>query len=85
MNALSQLVQSIGLGDGTGQVSSMRIMVMLVLLTVLVPKVVIAIQTSTTPEWSESDMAILGIAFGAKLWQNNQENAGTTPPTPPPK
>lgn len=78
---IAKLVQSIGLGDGEGNTSTMRVITLLVTLAVIVPKVVISIQTSTPPDWNADDLMILGAALGGKLVQNQQEKE--TKPTPP--
>ena len=73
-----KLLSTIGLSDGDGNTSSMRVFVMLVVLAVLLPKIVLAINTSTIPEWTTADMEMLGIALGVKLVQNHQETKTET-------
>lgn len=75
MNALLSMLK-----DDTGAVSSMRVILLLVALAVLVPHVVLAIKTSTTPQFSASDLELLGLALGAKLLQNGQEASPAPPP-----
>lgn len=70
---LTTLLSSLGLGDGLGNTSSMRVITILVVLAVLVPRVVLAIQTRVIEPWSQQDLALLSIALGAKLVQNGQE------------
>lgn len=72
------------LKDDTGQLSSMRVVLLLVALAVIVPHVILAVQTKTVPQWSGTDLELLGLSLGAKLLQNGQE-ATPTPPTPPAK
>ena len=72
-----KLLSALGLGDGEGNTSSMRVVFVLVVLAVLAPKIILAIKTSTDPEWSIEDMEMLGIAFGVKLVQNQQEKTET--------
>lgn len=72
---MQKLIELIGLGDGEGNTSTMRVVTLLIVLAVLVPKVVIAIQTRTPPDWNPDDLMILGAALGGKLIQNSQEKA----------
>lgn len=71
---MKNILTSLGLGDGSGDVSSGRIAFILIVIAVIIPKVVIAIKTMTPPQWNEQDLMILGAAFGGKLVQNHQEN-----------
>lgn len=77
-------VLSSALQDGEGNVSTMRIVVFLIILSVIVPKVVLSIKTGTPITWSADDMTMIGIALGGKLVQNKQENSGTPPSQQPP-
>lgn len=70
---MNSILATIGLADGQGNTSSTRVAMMLVVLAVLSPKIILAIQTKTVPEWTVSDMEMLGIVFGVKLVQNHQE------------
>lgn len=72
---LTNILSSIGLGDGQGNTSITRVVVALIVLAVLLPKIILAIKAGTEPTWTPGDMEMLGIAFGAKLVQNTQENA----------
>lgn len=65
--------------DDTGNFSMMRVVTLLIVLAVIVPKVILAIQTKTPVIWSTDDMEMLGAALGAKLVQNTQEQTPTTP------
>lgn len=78
---IQKLIQSIGLGDGEGNTSSMRVIVLLIALAVIVPKVVIAIQTKTPPVWNTDDLMILSAALGGKLVQNHQEKETKSNPS----
>lgn len=77
---LTNLLASFGLGDGQGNTSITRVILMLITLAVLLPKIILAIKTGVSPEWTATDMEMLGIAFGAKLVQNQQENQTPTVP-----
>lgn len=81
---LTNLLHAFGLGDGQGNISSMRIVFMLLVLAVIVPKVVLAIKSGVPPTWVEGDFAVLAIAFGGKTIQNVQEKPSSAPPTPAP-
>lgn len=72
-NLLTTLAAGIGLGDGAGNISSMRVINLLVVLSVLVPHVVLTLKSGVITPWSEQDLMLLGIALGAKLVQNHQE------------
>jgi len=71
--SLAKLLSSFGMCDGLGNTSSIRVINMLVVLAVIVPRVTIAIQTRTPPTWSQEDLMMLGVVLGAKLVQNQQE------------
>ena len=76
---LTSILAALGMGDGQGSTSSTRVVMALIVLAVLAPKIILAIKTGVSPEWTASDMEMLGIAFGAKLVQNQQENQTTVP------
>ena len=80
---LTNILAALGLSDGQGNTSSTRVVVALITLAVLLPKIILAIKSGTSPEWTASDMEMLGIAFGAKLVQNQQENQTTVQPPKP--
>ena len=67
-------------GDGSGSLSMMRLVTLLVILTVLIPKAVISIRTGVAPVFTPADMEIIGLALGAKLLQNMQENKSDSKP-----
>ena len=75
---LTKILAHFGLGDGLGNTSSTRMVMMLIVLAVLSPKIILAIKSGVLPEWTTGDMEMLGIAFGAKLVQNSQENPKPT-------
>jgi len=77
-----KFLNDLGLGDGLGNTSSMRVVFLLTFLAILIPKVVTAIKTGVAPQFTPSEMEVMGIAFGAKLIQNVQENKPTDPAKP---
>ena len=81
MNIKSILTQ-LGLDDGSGNISSMRIVVALVVLAILIPKVIFACKTGTEITFSQQDLYAIGTVLGAKLAQNFQESSTPKPPTP---
>lgn len=78
---MTNLLNSLGLGDGQGNVSSMRLVMLIVVIAILVPAVYAAIAAKTPLELSASNLEVLGIVLGAKCVQNQQEK--DTPPQPP--
>ena len=62
-------------GSPGNPISLMRVVTLLIILTVLIPKVVIACQTGVPPVFTPADMSIIGIALGAKIVQNTQEKS----------
>jgi len=72
-------MESFGLGDGAGNTSSTRLVMLMIALAVIIPKIVLAIKAGQSPVWTTDDMGMLGIAFGAKLFQNHQENGQPKP------
>jgi hypothetical protein len=73
MNLKDTIHNLLGVGDGEGNTSLMRIILLLIALTVLVPKVVLALKNGTPVDFSTGDLEVLAIALGAKLVQNVQE------------
>ena len=69
----------LGIGDGEGNTSLMRVIVLLVVLAVLVPKVYCGIKTGTPITFTTTDFEVLGGALGAKLFQNSQESKPQSP------
>ena len=82
MNILSSSLQAVGLGDGEGNVSSMRVIVLLVVLYVLVPPVMLSLQSHALVDPSPTSLGILASVLGAKLVQNQQETRGANPSAP---
>lgn len=76
---MTNLLNSLGLGDGQGNISSSRIFMVIVALAVIIPKVWIACKTATPPTWDTSDFAMLGIGGGVKLVNSHIENQTKTP------
>ena len=74
MNLKDTIHNLTGVGDGEGNTSLMRVVLLLVVLTVLVPKFVLAIKSGTPVDFNAGDLEVLGIALGAKLVQNVQES-----------
>lgn len=71
------------ISDGEGNVSSMRVIALLVALAILVPYTVISIKTGQMQTFTPDQLSALGIGLGAKIWQNGQENKPTEPPKTP--
>jgi len=75
------------LQDDTGAISVMRVITFLTALSVIIPKIVLAIKAGVAPAWDAQDMEMLGVVLGAKLVQNQQEKETptvlSTPPTTP--
>lgn len=71
---MQKIIELIGLGDGSGNTSSSRVVLYLIVLAILVPKVVLAIQTKTPPTWTQDDILLIGAAFGGKLVNSAIEN-----------
>ena len=71
--------------DGQGNASTTRIVVLLIVLSILAPKVYLSFKVGAPLTWNADDLTMLGMALGAKLVQNTQENAGAAggPPLPP--
>lgn len=78
---LSNLLAQIGLSDGQGNTSSMRVMLYIVILSVLAPAVFIAFATKTPLTITGTDLELIVAAFGAKAVQNQQE--AIQPPSVP--
>lgn len=70
---LTTLLGHIGLGDGEGNTSLMRVVVLLMILAVLVPAVYIAVYTRSPLTLTNQDLELIGLALGAKCVQNAQE------------
>jgi len=74
MNLKDTIHNLSGVGDGEGNTSLMRVVLLLVVLTVLVPKVALALKNGTPVDFSTGDLEVLALALGAKLVQNVQES-----------
>lgn len=68
------------LGDGQGNISTTRVIVLLVVLAVLVPQAIFAIKSGTPLQLTSGDLELLTGAGVFKLFQNSQE---TQPPKTP--
>ncbi len=77
------ILQSIGLGDGSGNTSSMRVILYIVVLSILAPAVYIAFVTKTPLALTTDQIGLISAALAAKCVQNHQENMSSpTPKTP---
>ena len=79
---ITNLLSQIGLGDGQGNTSSMRVMLYIIVLAVLIPAVVAALKTGTPVTLTPQQLILIGTAFGGKCVQNTQENQATLPSAP---
>jgi len=81
-STISNLLQSVGLGDGEGSVSVNRINVFLIILTVLLPKIIFAFQGGgASATFTPDDYKMIVLALGAHQVQKFQENKSTPPTT----
>ncbi len=78
---MNKILSSIGLADSTGEISTMRVITLLVTLAVLIPAVYSAITTKTQLILSTDNLEVLGIVLGAKCVQNQQEKDQPSKPT----
>lgn len=76
---IKNILTSLGLDDGQGNISSSRIFMVIIALAVVVPKVVQACKTGVPPTWTADDFAMLGIGGGVKLANSSMENQNQTP------
>lgn len=67
---LANLLAQLGFGDGQGNTSIMRLLVAGIVASVLVPAVYVAVATKTHLVLTSQDLALIGIALGAKCVQN---------------
>jgi len=65
-------------GDGNGETSTMRVIVILMALSVLIPHTFLWMKTGVSIPWTQEDIIILGMALTGKLVQNKQESNSTT-------
>jgi hypothetical protein len=68
------------LGDGTGEVSLMRVITLLVVVSVIASKFYNAWLTKQPIVWDAQDLEMIGGVFTAKLVQNTQEKNNTPKP-----
>ncbi len=54
----------------------MRLCMIFVVLALLIPKVVLAIKDGTPVDFTQGELVMLGIVFGAKAIQSHAENSG---------
>jgi len=80
MKQVSDLLQSLGAGDGNGNVSSGRIVMYLMVAAVLLPHVVLAIKTGTAIALTQTDLELLAGTGLFKIWHGSQENEPTPKP-----
>jgi len=76
------------MGDGQGSISSMRLLVASIILSVLAPAVYSAFATHTALTLTPANISIIAMALGYKCVQNAQENSQPTtiqPTTTQPK
>lgn len=76
---LTNMLSSIGLGDGQGNTSLMRVVVLVLVIAVLVPALVAALTAHTNLTLTADNLELIGLALGAKCVQNAQENAQPKP------
>lgn len=78
---LATILSQIGLHDGEGNVSSTRVIFMMIALSVIVPHVWVFFKTGAIVPFTNDELGLLGIMSGTKLVQNAQENKSTTTTT----
>ena len=72
---LTQLLGHIGLGDGQGNTSIMRVLVALIVLSVLAPAVFAAFHNHANLTLTADNLEVIAGALGFKCVQNAQENS----------
>lgn len=77
---MNTLLKSL-LGDGAGNVSSMRVLILLVAVALIGSKFYNAYLTKSPIVWDSSDWQILATLIGGKLVQNTQEKEPVKPET----
>jgi hypothetical protein len=80
---MKNLLSSIGLDDGTGSISSTRVIVMLIALCWVASKFYNAHVTHTAITWDATDMGIIGSLGGIGVFKTVAENSTPKPPTSP--
>jgi hypothetical protein len=82
MNALKTLI-----ADNNGDPSTMRVVVLILVMAIVVPKVYVAIATKNPVVFDTTDLEMIGLVLGAKAAQSFAENKNPatpeTPTTPP--
>ena len=71
---MKQILLSL-IGDGAGNLSTTRVIVLIVPAAVILSKFYNAHLTGTPIEWTSHDLEIIGIVSGLKLVQNQQEKS----------
>ena len=71
---MKKILAQIGLDDGEGNISLMRVIVLLAALSVLLPHLILACKAETLA-WTPDDWKILSIAIGGKALQSFAENS----------
>jgi len=69
---MKQAIQSM-IGDGNGNVSAMRVILIIVVLAVVASKFYNAYLTKVPIAWTTEDWELLTTVVGGKLIQNSQE------------
>jgi len=71
---MKNLIALAGLDDGLGNTSSVRVLLLLIALSVIVPKLVLFFKTWELPVYTPGDIGMITMALSGKLIQNQQEN-----------
>lgn len=71
---MKNLIALAGLDDGLGNTSATRVLLLLIALSVVIPKWILFFKTWELPAYTAGDIEIIGIALTGKLIQNQQEN-----------
>jgi hypothetical protein len=79
---MTNILSTLGLSDGQGNISSMRLVLFLIVLAILAPDVYIAFKTATPLNVPSQQLEVLATVLSAKLMQNHQENQGANPEPP---
>lgn len=79
---MNKLLSAFSDGSEGMPLSLTRILVFILVATVIATKFYNSHLTHAPIVWDNQDFSMLGIAFGAKLWQNSQEQTPPVPKTP---
>lgn len=79
---MKNILNSIGLGDGSGEVSSTRLVVVAVAVCYLISKFYNAHLTKQPITWDGTDMGIIGTLGGVGVAKTVVENTPAKPATP---